>query len=244
MDACIFEEPSVYEEWTRAKIIREFYVPKPPTRMPRIRRLATIARQQHDESEIERVSHEAGEEGSFHISQPRFGKMTSDHIGANGQYERNRTLEVSSVCQATQEPRHAHQLYPRQAAQNENLGDGNTIILEELNVETGFSWPHNRVNPRSDGKELEWDEGHMTRGNTLITNWTRASPKERSSRLDLGPIGYHVQVEPYIPNPFGPKINLASTRIISHVDTTFHSMGLKWNPEMEKTCNLESIGKK
>ncbi|KAH0986948.1 hypothetical protein GBA52_014125 [Prunus armeniaca] len=126
-------------------------------------------------------------------SQPRFGKMTSDQIGANGQYERNRTLEVSSVCQATQEPRHAHQLYPRQAAQNENLGDGNTIILEELNVETGFSWPHNRVNPRSDAKELEWDGGHMTRSNTLITNWTRASPKERSSRLDLGLIGYPVQ---------------------------------------------------
>ncbi|KAH0987165.1 hypothetical protein GBA52_014342 [Prunus armeniaca] len=161
--------------------------------------------------------------------------MTSDQIGANGQYERNRTLEVSSVCQATQEPRHAHQLYPRQAAQNENLRDGNTIILEELNVETGFSWPHNRVNPRSDGKELEWDEGHVTRGNTLITNWTRASPKERSSRLDLGLIGYPVQVEPYIPNPFGPKINLASTRIISHADTTFHSLGLKRNPEMERT---------
>ncbi|CAL9017632.1 unnamed protein product, partial [Prunus brigantina] len=130
--------------------------------------------------------------------------------GANGQYERNRTLEVSSVCQATQEPRHAHQL----------------------------------VNQRSDAKPLEGDEGHVTRGNILITNWTRASPKERSSRLDLGPIGYPVQVEPYIPNTFGPKINLASTRIISHVDTSFHSLGLKRNPEMERTCNLESPGKK
>lgn len=124
------------------------------------------------------------------------------------------------------------------------LDSGNTIILEELNVEAGFSWPHNRVNPRSDAKELEGDEGHVTRGNTLITNWTRASPKERSSRLDLGPIGYPVQVEPYIPNPFGLKINLASTRIISHVDTTFHSLGLKRNPEKERTCNLESPGKK
>ncbi|KAI5323036.1 hypothetical protein L3X38_032108 [Prunus dulcis] len=133
---------------------------------------------------------------------------------------------------------HAHQLYPRQAAQIENLKDENTIILEELNAETGLSWPHNRVNPRLDAKELEWDVGHVTRGNTLTTNWTRAGPKERSSRLGLRPIGYPVQVEPYLPNQFGPKINLASTRIISYVDSTFHNLGLKRNLEMETTCNL------
>ncbi|PQM32658.1 hypothetical protein Pyn_24420 [Prunus yedoensis var. nudiflora] len=97
-------------------------------------------------------------------SQPGFGELTSDQTEANGQYECSQTLEISFVCQAPQEPRHTHQLYPRQAAQIENLGDGNTIILEELNVETGFSWPHNRVNPRSDVKELEWDRGHVTRG--------------------------------------------------------------------------------
>ncbi|PQP99326.1 uncharacterized protein Pyn_18501 [Prunus yedoensis var. nudiflora] len=187
MDTCIFEEPStnesVYGEWTRAKIIREFHDPKPPTRTPGRRRRAATVRQQHREGDMERVSHEAREEGSFHMcqSQPGFGELTSDQTEANGQYERSRTLEISSVCQAPQEPRHTHQLYPRQAAQIENLGDGNTIILGELNVETSFSRPHNRVNPRSDVKELEWDRGHVTRGNTFITNGAQSWARRNTS---------------------------------------------------------------
>lgn len=114
MDSCIFEEPStnesVYGEWTRANIIREFHDPKPPNRTLGIRRRAATVRQQHSEGEMERVPYESREEGSFHVCQSQlgFGELTSDQAGANGQYERSRTLEVSSVCQATQEPRHTH----------------------------------------------------------------------------------------------------------------------------------------
>ncbi|KAH0983076.1 hypothetical protein GBA52_010253 [Prunus armeniaca] len=37
---------------------------------------------------------------------------------------------------------------------------------------------------------------------------------------------------------------MASTRIISHVDSTFQNLGLKRNPEDERASKLESPGKK
>ncbi|KAH0983075.1 hypothetical protein GBA52_010252 [Prunus armeniaca] len=55
MDACTSEEPSTnetaYGNWTRAKIIREFYDSKPPTNTPGVRRRAATVRQRREEGE-------------------------------------------------------------------------------------------------------------------------------------------------------------------------------------------------
>lgn len=78
-----------------------------------------------------------------------------------------------------------------------NLGSEEGFIFEGLNVTADF------------------------RGNTFITNWSKPDPTMRPNRMGLGPCGNPMHVEPFFSNPFGPKINKASTQIISHAASTF-----------------------
>ncbi|CAB4271873.1 unnamed protein product [Prunus armeniaca] len=95
MDACTFEEPSAnemaYGNWTRAKIVREFYDSKPPTNTPGVRRRAATVRQHRGEGEEERGPHTTSEgvdtRSLMSQSQPGICDLTSRQL------ERSRTLE-------------------------------------------------------------------------------------------------------------------------------------------------------
>ncbi|CAL8130101.1 unnamed protein product [Prunus armeniaca] len=142
MDACTFEEPSAnemaYGNWTRAKIVREFYDSKPPTNTPGVRRRAATVRQHRGEGEEERGPHTTSEgvdtRSLMSQSQPGICDLTSRQL------ERSRTLESRHsrntplpFCQMVPESRQTQMIFPRQGAHSVNSGSEDAFTLEELN---------------------------------------------------------------------------------------------------------------
>lgn len=118
------------------------------------------------------------------------------------------------------------------------------IILEEINMPTGWTCPEDRGEPSSEAKRFELLKAQISQGASCGTKWTRPGPNTRREGVYLGPYGQPTQLEPTFANPFGYVPRLPPTTDVSQVHDLVNLTGLKRRVDGELNLSLISPEKK
>ncbi|KAL6286553.1 hypothetical protein ACE6H2_010943 [Prunus campanulata] len=254
-----------YGTWTRARVIRELYEqPKPISAPQGERRAATTPNQRRINGGGRRV-HQARESrneiasesrdqtneltGPLRTHGPRIQPLLTDgtHEVTQADGDTTNQLLMSNYVNPSS---HTFMAGENQGATNQMLGNAierrynSTVTLEEINLPSEFIRPAGRKGPISEEERMELLKAQITKGASFITDWTRPGPSHREDRIDDGPFGRELQLEPVFPNPFGPQLKQNTPILVGQVNNMVTSMGLKRSAEMEEVGNFKSPDKK
>ncbi|PQQ09773.1 hypothetical protein Pyn_06259 [Prunus yedoensis var. nudiflora] len=90
---------------------------------------------------------------------------------------------------------------------------------------------------------MELLKAQITKGASFITDWTRPSPSHREDRIDDGPFGRELQLEPVFSNPFGPRLK-QNTPILVGQRLAFSNLLIRRQnvPSMKKAQGRQKEG--